>query len=118
MNESILISIKKAIGGLSESYEHFDPEIIMHINSIFIRLMTLGVGPKNGFQISDKFSTWADFLGTDEVFYNDIKTYITLKVRLIFDPPASSVLTQQINASISELESLLVDRHLFKEEKN
>ena len=42
--DSILTSIKKLLG-ITEEYEHFDQDIIMHINSVFSVLTQLGVGP-------------------------------------------------------------------------
>ena len=81
--ESILTSIKKLIG-ISEEYTHFDADIIMHINSVFGTLNQLGVGPPEGFRIEDEYATWEDF-STDVNIQNSVKSYIYLKVRLIFD---------------------------------
>lgn len=100
--DSILTSIKKMIG-IEESYEHFDPDIIMHINSAFMILTQLGVGPAEGFFIEDETSVWSDFLPTTPKL-ESVKTYIHLRVRLLFDPPSSSALIESINRSISELE--------------
>ena len=50
--ESILQSVKKMLGIIPE-YTNFDDDIIMHINSVFMILQQLGVGPKEGFAISD-----------------------------------------------------------------
>ena len=88
--DSILESVKKALG-IDPSYEAFDPDIIMHINSTFSVLHQLGVGPDSQFSIEDAEATWSDFLsGRDEL--NMVKSYIFLKVRLLFDPPQGSVL--------------------------
>lgn len=100
--ESILTSIKKMLG-IAEEYEHFDPDIIMHINSVFMVLNQLGVGPEKCFFIEDKLSTWADFLD-DPTDLQMVKTYIGLKVRLIFDPPASSVVMEAMKQMINECE--------------
>lgn len=100
--DSILTSIKKMIG-IEESYEHFDPDIIMHINSAFMILTQLGVGPAEGFFIEDETSVWSDFLPTTPKL-ESVKTYIHLRVRLLFDPPSSSALIESINRTISELE--------------
>lgn len=101
--ESILTSIKKLLG-ITEDYEHFDQDIIMHINTVFMTLTQLGVGPAEGFFIEDKSYYWSDFVtpGTPEA--EAVKTYVYLKVRLLFDPPASSVVMDAMNRSISELE--------------
>lgn len=100
--ESILLSIKKLLG-IAEDYKHFDVDIIMHINSVFPTLRQLGVGPTNGFTISDEQALWTDFLGESNNL-EDVKTYVYLKVKLIFDPPLSSVVTDSMNRMISELE--------------
>ena len=100
--ESILTSIKKLLG-ISEEYEHFDPDIVMHINSALMVLTQLGVGPKEGFSIEDETSLWSDFLG-DDTRFEAVKSYIHLKVKLLFDPPTNSAVIESITKSISELE--------------
>lgn len=100
--ESILTSIKKLLG-IAEEYEHFDADLIMHINSVFSILTQLGVGPSEGFMISDKYAVWTDFIEENPKM-EFVKTYIYQKVRLIFDPPSSSAHVEAINRSISEFE--------------
>ena len=100
--ESILTSIKKLLG-ITEEYEHFDRDIIMHINSVFMILTQIGVGPEDGFTISDKETKGNEFTNDDKKI-EAVKTYVYLKVRLLFDPPASSSVMEAINRSISELE--------------
>lgn len=100
--ESILTSIKKLLG-IDEDYKHFDQDLIMHINSVLMILTQLGVGPSTGFSIVDETATWKDFLGIDPRF-ESVKSYIYLKVRLLFDPPQSSALIESTNKLISELE--------------
>lgn len=100
--ESILNSVKKMLG-IVEEYTHFDTDIIIHINSVFMILTQLGVGPINGFAITGEYDMWTDFV-PDESRLDAIKTYVYLKVKLIFDPPASSAVTEAINRTISELE--------------
>ena len=102
MNESILTSIKKMLGITSE-YQHFDPDIIMHINTVLMILTQIGVGPESGFSIQDDSSKWTDFV-SDINKIEAIKSYIYLKVRLLFDPPTSSSTIEAINSLISELE--------------
>ena len=102
MDESILTSIKKVLG-VPEEYKHFDVDIIMHINTVFATLHQLGMGPEEGFMIQDELSTWLDYLPDDPRF-NFVKTYVFQKVRLMFDPPASSSLLEALNKSIAELE--------------
>lgn len=100
--ESILTSIKKMLG-ITEEYEHFDADIIMHINSVFSILTQLGVGPAEGFTIEDNTATWYDFMPDDNK-YEAVKSYMHLRVKILFDPPASSVVMESMNRMISELE--------------
>ena len=100
--DSILTSIKKLLG-ITEEYENFDQDIIMHINSAFMILNQLGVGPKSGFSISDKSSTWDEFI-PESSNLEAVKTYIHLKVKLMFDPPLSSTVIEAIKSQINELE--------------
>ena len=99
--ESILTSIKKLLGIMSD-YTNFDDDIIIHINTAFAMLNQLGVGPKGGFMIVDENSGWEEY--TTENNLNMVKTYIYLKVRLLFDPPTSTALIESINRTLSELE--------------
>lgn len=101
--ESILTSIKKLLG-ITEEYEHFDSDIIMHINSVFMVLNQLGVGPENGFSIKDKYQTWSEFINADDPRFEAVKSYMHLKVKLLFDPPASSIVAESINRMIAEYE--------------
>lgn len=100
--ESILTSIKKLLG-IAEDYTHFDPDIIVHINSAFSVLTQLGVGPTEGFSIEDDQSVWSDFV-TDDSKIKFIKTFIHLKVKLYFDPPLSTAVIESTNNLIKELE--------------
>lgn len=100
--DSILNSIKKLLG-ITEDYTNFDADLIMHINSVFMILNQLGVGPKDGFTITNEKDVWNDFI-SDTKNIEAIKSYIYLKVKLMFDPSASSVVTESINKIISELE--------------
>ena len=102
MDNSILNSIKKQLG-ITEEYNVFDKDIIMHINSVFLTLNQLGVGPDNGFYIDDSSDSWTDFI-PDGILLNSVKTYVYLKVTLLFDPPGSSAAVDSINRTISELE--------------
>lgn len=100
--ESILTSIKKLLG-ITEEYDQFDPDIIMHINSVFMILTQLGVGPPEGFSIEDDTAVWTDFI-QDIKKLESVKTYIYLKVKLAFDPPLSSAVIESMNRLINELE--------------
>lgn len=102
--ESILTSVKKILG-IAENYEHFDQDLIIHINSVFTILFQMGVGPERNksFFITDKTDKWSDFLQSEENI-NLVKTYVGLKVKTIFDPPSSSALIESINRHLGELE--------------
>lgn len=99
--ESILTSVKLVLN-ISEDYEHYDPDILMHINSVFMILRQIGIGPEEGFSIKDKTTTWGEYISTDKI--EAVKTYVGLKVKLIFDPPSSSIAVDAINRTLTELE--------------
>ena len=101
--ESILTSIKKLLG-ITEADTSFDDDIIIHINSVFSILNQIGVGPSEGFSISDEHAIWNDFVSEESTAYSSVKTYVYLKVRLIFDPPSSSVVVDSIKRNLDELE--------------
>ena len=99
---SILLSTKKILG-LEADYTAFDVDIIIHINSVFLTLTQLGLGPAEGFAIEDESAVWSDFLG-DNLKLNAVKTYIYLRVRLIFDPPATGYVIDAMQNQVRELE--------------
>lgn len=100
---SILNSVKKLIG-LTKEYKQFDDDLIIHINSVFAILYQLGVGT-SPFSITGDTETWEDFIGTeDDVNVQDVKSYVYLKTKLMFDPPTNSVVMEAINKQIAELE--------------
>lgn len=101
-NESILTSIKKIIG-ITEEYDQFDTDIIMHINSVFMTLSQLGVGDNKGFFITSKDNKWNEFL-EEGLLLNHIKTYIYLKVKLLFDPPSNTNTLESTTRMIKECE--------------
>lgn len=100
--DSILTSIKKLMG-IAEEYTQFDEDIIMHINTVFLNLTQLGVGPEEGFVIENDAASWEDFIN-DNIQLQAVKTYVYLKVKLLFDPPLSSSVIESMNRMIAELE--------------
>lgn len=101
--ESILTSIKKLLG-IPKEYEHFDADIIMHINSVFMTLTQLGVGPTEGFTIMDEDATWDEFTQNNKIL-ESVKSYMYLKVRLLFDSSTlSSPVIESYNRMINEFE--------------
>lgn len=100
--DSILTSIKKLLG-ITEEYTHYDNDIIIHINSVLFTLTQLGVGPSEGFAIEDDSATWDDFIPKDANL-ESIKSYMHLKVKLLFDPPLSSAVIESMTRMINEFE--------------
>lgn len=100
--DSILTSIKKMLG-ITEEYTHFDTDIIMHINSVFMILNQIGVGPEEGFYIEDETKTWFDYNKSSKDLQM-IKSYMYLKVKLLFDPPASTAVMECMKQQINEFE--------------
>lgn len=100
--DSILTSVKKTLG-IAEEYECFDADLIMHINSVFAILTQMGVGHVSSFRITGKEQKWTDFLKND-LTMEDVKTYVSLKVKYIFDPPSGGSASEAMTRMISELE--------------
>lgn len=102
--DSILNSVKKVVlGSDSSTYNEFDTDIIMHINTVFSILNQLGVGPETGFAISGSTETWTDFFG-NTLLIEMVKSYTCLKVKMMFDPPQNGALIEAYDKRISELE--------------
>jgi hypothetical protein len=100
--DSILDSVKKVLG-IDKDYDAFDVDIVMHINTVFATLHQLGIGPEAGFAIEDASPTWEEYLG-DDMRLNNIKTYIYMRVRIVFDPPTTGFLLTSMKEQIQELE--------------
>jgi len=103
METSILNSTKKNLGIVPEMTE-FDDLVITHINTAFSTLYQLGVGPAGGFAIEDPSLTWDDFIEGDISIVNACKTYVYLRVRLLFDPPATSFTLSAMQEQLKEYE--------------
>lgn len=99
--DSILQSVKKKLG-IQPDYEHFDEDIITDINSAFMILNQLGVGPDEPFRITGADEVWSDFIEDGRIEL--VKSYVPLRVRLLFDPPTNSFLVDSINKQIQEFE--------------
>lgn len=102
MEESILNGTKKVLG-IAVEYTAFDEDVLMHINSVFSVLHQLGVGPTAGFFIEDSSAEWSEFVVND-VGYNMIRSYVFLKVRMLFDPPTTSFMIEAMTNQIREYE--------------
>ena len=108
LEEKILSSIKKLLG-LNDGVTVFDTDIVIHINTVFANLTQMGVGPQNdegkniGFKISTGNEVWGVFTSYD-ILIENVKTYVYIKVKMVFDPPTSSALIDAYNAQAKELE--------------
>lgn len=114
--ESILTSVKKYIG-IAEDDTSFDVDVIMHINTAFAVLRQLGVGPSTVFRITDKETLWSSFTSEEEEL-SMAQSYVYERVKLKFDPPASSAHLQALKESVTESEwRLTVDAETIYEEE-
>lgn len=113
IEDSILSSVKKQLG-IAEEYEAFDPELIISINSVFGILSQMGVGPNAPYSITDKTNTWNEFIQNKSQL-NMVKTYVYMKVRMIFDTPSGTT-NEAYKNLIQELEFRLYSLENFKED--
>ena len=100
--DSILTSIKTLLS-IPEECTDFDNELIVHINSVFMILNQIGIGPEEGYFITSSEQYWSDFLG-EAKNVEAVKSYVHLKVRMVFDPPTSSHVLEAMNRQASEYE--------------
>ena len=100
--DSILNSTKKLLG-ITPEYEHFDADIIMHINAVFLILNQMGVGPETPFVITDSSATWDQF-SSDLYKIEMVKSYMGNKVRIMFDPPSGGAVMEALKNTIAEQE--------------
>lgn len=104
-DDSILTSVKKVLG-IPSYYDHFDRDILLHLNTVMSILNQLGVGPEKGFIVEDDSTTWSDLfdgdIDTNKMMY--VKSYVCLRVRLLFDPPTSSGAIDAMERQMRELE--------------
>lgn len=103
METSILTSTKKILG-IAQDYTAFDLDVLTHINATFSTLTQLGIGPPEGFMIDDEDSDWSDFLDDSDPDQAQVKSYVYLKVRMLFDPPTTSYLLAAMNQQIEQFE--------------
>lgn len=101
MGDSIVATIKKMLG-LEDDYTPFDTDVIVNINAALMTLTQLGIGPKEGFTVTDYSQTWSDFV-TNEVQLGAVKTYVYLKVKMIFDPPTNSYVMDAMKQQAEEI---------------
>ena len=101
-DDSILMSMKNMLN-IEKNDPAFDTQIGMLINNEFMTLHQIGIGPDDGFVIHDANTKWTDF-SDDQTLIETVKSFVYLRVRILFDPPASSVVADAINSRINELE--------------
>ena len=118
---SILNSVKKDIG-VGLDYDHFDPEIITAINTAFSSLNQIGAGPAAGFSISDATTEWSDYISDpDSPTLGFVKSFVSKKAKMLFDPPTSSALMEAMKENLKELEfriNVSVDPNQNEEESS
>ena len=100
MADTILNDVKQQIGIVPE-YNDFDPQLLLDINAAFATIHQLGVGPEDGFEV-DSGTSWDDYISTYRLSF--IKSYVSMKVRVMFDPPTSSIALDALNKQIAEYE--------------
>lgn len=101
VTSSILDSVKK-VCGISDDYDVFDQDLLIFINGVILELTQNGIGPEVGFTVTDKNSMWHDFIG-DFPNPGAVATYISLKVKILFDPPSSSFVIDAYKKQLEEL---------------
>lgn len=101
MDESVLNTIKKMLG-LDASYDAFDTDILVNINSVIQALSQLGVCTSSKV-ITGASETWS-YLLDNFSDVSSVKTYIYIKVRVLFDPPSSSYVLQALSEQAKEIE--------------
>ena len=114
MTEDNIIKTIKASLGLAEDYPPFDAQIVMEINTVLSIVNQLGIGV-NGYEVcidnGAYTGTWSEFLANeiaDNIFMNEVKTYVAKRVQILFDPPTSGILMDAMNRNIEELEWRIV----------
>lgn len=106
MTESILDSIKGTLG-IAPDYSPFDQELTLHINSVFADLALLGVGPADGFMIHDNGPKWIDYLPEESPLTNNVKSYMSLRIQLLFDGPSARYTIEAIQSQITKFEFMI-----------
>lgn len=105
METDSILDVTKRQCGIEIDDTSYDLEITTHINTVFFVLRSLGVGPSEGFSIIDRTETWSQFIGVEHI--HAVRTYMGLKVRMLFDPPVTGPATEAMERQASHLEWLL-----------
>lgn len=102
LTDSILNDIKK-LCNIGSDDRNFDQDIIIHINDALDTCRQLGIGPAEGFDVTDSSQTWGDFFGDTQVVPS-IRGYVYARVKIVFDPPANSFVMDAFKNKIAEFE--------------
>ena len=105
MGDDSILDITKRLCMTDPEDTSYDLELITHINTVFFVLSMLGIGPVNGFSITGRTETWGQFIGEESI--HAVRTYMGLKVRMLFDPPATGPATEAMERQAAHLECLL-----------
>lgn len=103
MNDESILNNVKSLCGIPNDVNDFDQAIILHCNTVFSGLTQMGLGPTTGFYIVDNTKLWSDII-IGEVNLHNVKSYVYLKVKMLFDPPANATLVKSMETQIGELE--------------
>lgn len=101
IDDSILNSVKRDLAGLMPEDDSFDGTLINDINSVFVILLEMGVGPSAGFRITDNTTVWTDYIEEGPVL-NIVRSYVPKKVKMMFDAPVTGSMNEALKAQISE----------------
>jgi len=95
---TVLTDVAQVVGIESDNSE-FDLDLLTHINSAVMNLSQAGVVSAG--TVVDSTTEWADVYSDSK--FEGVKTYISLFVRRIFDPPQTSFTTTAIKESLDEI---------------
>lgn len=106
MKDGVILQDIKKLLGMDSEYDVFDLDTILGINTVFSQLQQLGVGPSNSFEVVDENEKWSDFFRETNFpeNYGMVKSYVFMKVKLMFDPPSTSFALESYQKQIQELE--------------
>lgn len=104
IDEYILPSIKKVLG-ISPDIAAFDTDITMHINTVLANLVQMGIGPSTGYAVTSSENKWSDFITYEQpLLLQNVKSYVYIKVKMLFDPPSATSVIDAMNNQAKEIE--------------
>ena len=96
----------KELLGIPLEVTDFDNQLVNHINHSLRTLKQLGVDVN---QITLLEGDFDDIMCGEDDLHATLQIYVSMKVRLLFDPPTSSFVLASLEAQIKELEWRLTD---------